>query len=142
MPDKVFVDTNILLYAKIDDGSEKYTKSHDLLTTGLVGSEIPVSVQVLNEYHVNALRLKVPVADIQNTVRQFMSNFNVVTLTPGLVEGAMRIYNHYQLQYWDCLIVAAALEAGCSILYSEDMSDGLVIDGTLTVVNLFLHGIS
>jgi predicted nucleic acid-binding protein len=109
------------------------------LAEGLVGSEISVSVQVLNEYHVNALRLKVPVTDIQNTVRQFLSNLNVVTLTPVLVEEAMRIYNRYQLQYWDSLIVAAALEAGCSALYSEDMSDGQIIDNMMTVINPFLH---
>jgi predicted nucleic acid-binding protein len=138
MPDKVFIDTNILLYAKINDGSIKHTKAHGLLAEGLVGSEISVSVQVLNEYHVNALRLKVPVPDIQDTVRQFLSNFNVVTLTPVLVEEAMRIYNHYQLQYWDSVIVAAALEAGCSVLYSEDMSDGQIIDN-MTVINPFLH---
>jgi predicted nucleic acid-binding protein len=117
MPDKVFIDTNILLYAKINDGSVKYIKAHELLSAGLIGSEISISVQVLNEYHVNALRLKVPVTDIQSTLRQFLSDFRVVSLSPGLVEEAMRIYNRYQLQYWDCIIVAAALEAGCSILY-------------------------
>jgi predicted nucleic acid-binding protein len=60
MPGKVFLDTNILLYAGIDDKTVKHTKAYDLLTAGLVGPEISVSVQVLNEYFVNALRLKVP----------------------------------------------------------------------------------
>jgi len=54
MPDRVFLDTNILLYAKIDDGSDKHSQYHRLLTTALVGSEIVVSTQVLNEYYVNA----------------------------------------------------------------------------------------
>jgi predicted nucleic acid-binding protein len=52
MPDRIFLDTNILLYAQIDDGSDKHSKCHELLTTALVGSEIVVSIQVLNEYYV------------------------------------------------------------------------------------------
>jgi predicted nucleic acid-binding protein len=48
MPDRIFLDTNILLYAKVDDGSGKHTKCHNLLAVVLVGSEIAVSAQVLN----------------------------------------------------------------------------------------------
>ncbi|MDR1469693.1 MAG: hypothetical protein LBT00_10405 [Spirochaetaceae bacterium] len=55
MSDKVFLDTNILLYAKIDDGTAKHTKSRALLTSGIVGKEVSVSIQVINEYFVNAL---------------------------------------------------------------------------------------
>jgi predicted nucleic acid-binding protein len=55
MSDKVFLDTNILLYAKIDDGTVKHTKTRSLLTTGIVGTEVSVSIQVINEYFVNAL---------------------------------------------------------------------------------------
>jgi predicted nucleic acid-binding protein len=54
MPDRIFLDTNILLYAKIDDGSYKHFECRKLLTTTLVGSEIVISTQVLNEYYVNA----------------------------------------------------------------------------------------
>jgi predicted nucleic acid-binding protein len=50
MPDKIFLDTNILLYAKVDDGGGKHTKCRGLLAVVLVGSEIVVSAQVLNEY--------------------------------------------------------------------------------------------
>jgi predicted nucleic acid-binding protein len=139
MSGKVFVDTNVLLYAKINDGTLKYVKAHDLLTTALVGSEIVISVQVINEYFVNALRKNIAADAIQNTVRQFISDFNVVPLTTGLVDGAMRIFNRYQLSYWDSVIAAAALEAGSAILYTEDMQDGLIIDGTLKVVNPFAH---
>ncbi|MDR1445682.1 MAG: hypothetical protein LBI90_02175 [Treponema sp.] len=49
MPGRVFLDTNILLYAKIDDGSQKHIKCHELLAITLVGSEIIVSAQALNE---------------------------------------------------------------------------------------------
>jgi predicted nucleic acid-binding protein len=138
MSDKVFLDTNILLYAKIDDGTVKHAKIHALLTTGIVGAEVSVSIQVINEYFVNALRKNVDTTDIETTVRQFMSDFNLVPLTAGLVNDSIRIFKQYQLSYWDSVIVAAALEADCSILYSEDLQNGQIIDGTLTVVNPLL----
>jgi predicted nucleic acid-binding protein len=139
MPERTFLDTNILLYAKIDDGSSKHIKCLDLLTRTLVGSEIAISVQVLNEYHVNALKKNIPAIEIQNTLRQFISDFDVVSLTTDLLSETFRIYNRYQFSYWDSNIVAAALEANCTILYSEDLQDGQVIDHTLKVVNPMLH---
>jgi predicted nucleic acid-binding protein len=138
MSDKVFLDTNILLYAKIDDGTVKHTKAHALLAEGIVGREVSVSIQVINEYFVNALRKNVDKADIETTVRQFMSDFNLVPLTAGLINDSIRIFKQYQFSYWDSVIVAAALEAECSVVYSEDLQNGQIIDGTLTVVNPLL----
>jgi predicted nucleic acid-binding protein len=139
MPDRIFLDTNILLYAKVDDGSDKHIKCHNLLTVVLVGSELVTSVQVLNEYYVNALKKTITPAEIQNTVNQFISDFKIVPLTKELIPETHRICNRYQFSYWDSNIVAAALEAKCKILYTEDLQDGQVIDNTLTVINPMLH---
>jgi predicted nucleic acid-binding protein len=139
MPDRIFLDTNILLYAKVDDGSDKHTKCHNLLAVILVGSEIVVSVQALNEYYVNALKKNITPAEIQNTVRQFISDFEIVPLTKELVIETHRICNRYRFSYWDSNIVAAALKAKCKILYTEDLQDGQVIDNMLTVMNPMLH---
>jgi predicted nucleic acid-binding protein len=139
MPDRIFLDTNILLYAKVDDGSDKHTKCHSLLAVVLVGSEIVVSTQVLNEYYVNALKKNIIPAGIQNTIKQFMSDFEIVSLTKELIPETHRICNRYQFSYWDSNIVAAALEAKCKILYTEDLQDGQVIDNALTVINPMFH---
>ncbi|MDR1256484.1 MAG: PIN domain-containing protein [Spirochaetaceae bacterium] len=138
MSDKVFLDTNILLYAKIDDGTAKHAKARALLTRGVAETEISVSIQVINEYFVNALRKNIDKTDIETTVRQFMRDFNLVSLTASLVADSIRLFKQYRFSYWDSLIVAAALEAGCSILYSEDLQNGQIIDGTLTAVNPLL----
>jgi predicted nucleic acid-binding protein len=139
MPDKIFLDTNILLYAKVDDGSDKHIKCHTLLTMVLIGSELVASAQVLNGYYVNALKKNITPAEIQNTVNQFISDFEIVPLTKELVPETHRICNRYQFSYWDSNIVAAALEARCKILYTEDLQDGQVIDNTLTIRNPMLH---
>jgi predicted nucleic acid-binding protein len=139
MPDRIFLDTNMLLYAKVDDGSDKHTKCHNLLTVVLVGSEIVISAQVLNEYYVNALKKNITPAEIQNTIKQFISDFEIIPLTKELIPLTHRICNRYQFSYWDSNIVAAALEAKCKILYTEDLQDGQVIDNTLTVINPMFH---
>jgi predicted nucleic acid-binding protein len=62
---------------------------------------------------------------------------NVASVTPTITELAMNIGERYQISHWDSLIVAAALATGCETLYSEDMQDGQVFEGRLTVRNPF-----
>jgi predicted nucleic acid-binding protein len=55
------------------------------------------------------------------------------------VVESFRIYESYQFSHWDCLIVAAALESDCELLYTEDLSDSQIINGTLKIINPFIH---
>jgi len=135
MPDRIFLDTNILLYAKIDDGSDKHSECHRLLTTTIVGSEIVVSTQVLNEYYVNAIKKNIPPAEIQSTIFQFISDFEVISLTKELIPETFNILNRYKFSYWDSNIVSAALEGDCDILYTEDLSNGQIINDCLRIIN-------
>lgn len=61
----------------------------------------------------------------------------IVTLTPELHRLGLRLAERYQLSVYDAMIAAAALTAACDTLYSEDMHDGLVIDGRVRIVNPF-----
>ena len=61
-----------------------------------------------------------------------MAGCDVVTVSPAVVEKAMAIEAQHGLNYWDCLIIAAALLASCDTLYSEDMQDGQVFEGRLS----------
>jgi predicted nucleic acid-binding protein len=135
MPDRIFLDTNILLYAKIDDGSDKHSKCHRLLTTTLVGSEIVVSTQVLNEYYVNAYKKNIPSAEIQSTIFQFISDFEVISLTKEFIPETFNILNHYKYSYWDSNIISSALEGDCDVLYTEDLQNGQIINNHLRIIN-------
>ncbi|GHV36906.1 hypothetical protein AGMMS49546_03230 [Spirochaetia bacterium] len=97
-----------------------------------------VSVQVLNEYYVNAYRKNVTPAEIQNTVRQFILDFDVVPLTKELTLETFRIHNRYQFSYWDSNIISAALKGACDVFYTEDLQDGQIIDDRLKVINPML----
>jgi predicted nucleic acid-binding protein len=137
MPDRVFLDTNILLYARIDDGSDKHSQCHRLLTTTLVGSEIVVSTQVLNEYYVNANKKNIPAREIQDAIFQFISDFEVIPITKELIPETFNILNRYKFSYWDSNIVSAALEGDCDVLYTEDLSNGQIINNRLRIISPF-----
>ncbi len=62
----------------------------------------------------------------------------VVPVDEGTVREAMKLAVRYQLSHWDALIVAAALEAACEVLYSEDMQHEQVFDGRVTARNPFI----
>ncbi len=126
---KPFFDTNIVVYFVTED-IEKAQRSKELLTGGGV-----ISVQVLNEFaRVARGKRKLSFAEVRISLEAVRSTCDVVDLTVETHERGLAIAERYQLQIFDSMIVAAALLAGCTTLYSEDMHDGLVIDG-LTIRN-------
>jgi predicted nucleic acid-binding protein len=62
-----------------------------------------------------------------------------VLVDNNLIIDALRIHGRYSISFYDSLMVAAALKGNCKYLISEDMQDGLVIEGKLTIVNIFIH---
>ncbi|SFJ99223.1 PIN domain-containing protein [Bradyrhizobium sp. cf659] len=130
-----FLDTNILVYAQ--QTGTKATISQDLIDQG--GT---ISVQVLNEL-ANVLRRKqgrswrdieLLFDDIDDTLDP------ALPLTANTSRAALVLVQNDGLAFYDALIVAAAIEAGCDILYSEDMQHGRSIGG-LTIVNPFLGSV-
>ncbi len=98
-----------------------------------------LSTQVLQEFFYNATRklslpLNVPMA---RDIVQAYSLWIELPITGTTVMDAIALHEARRFSFWDSLIVAAALEAGCSTLYSEDMQHGQVIDGRLTLIDPF-----
>lgn len=127
-----FFDTNVLLYLlSADEG--KADRAEDTLSTGGV-----VSVQVLNEFaSVASRKLAMSVAEIQEVLAGVRAVCKVVPIDEQTHDLGLRIVERYGLSVYDAMIVAAALLAGCRTLVSEDMQDGLTIDGTLVIRNPF-----
>jgi predicted nucleic acid-binding protein len=135
MSDKPFLDTNVLVYA-IGDDADRTPRAEALLGAGGV-----ISVQVLNELAAVAhrkLKMSWPeIADALSAIRTLCPT--AVALTIETHEHALSLTSEHGFHIYDALIVAAALEADCSELYSEDMHDGQVIDGSLTIRNPFVR---
>jgi predicted nucleic acid-binding protein len=139
MINKVFIDTNVILYAKFNDGSRKFQVADNLFRAELLKSEAYISTQVVSEFCVNAIKKGKSAQDAHNTVLKFNRRFYILPVTMNTVTEGFRLYDRYQFSYWDSLIVAAALKAGCGTLYSEDLSDGQVVDKSLKIINPFLR---
>lgn len=127
---KAFFDSNIILYL-ISGDVDKAARSEALVAEGGV-----ISVQVLNEFTSVALRkYKLPWSRIRGALDPVRYACAVESVSVETHERATVLAERYEYSFYDALILAAALIAGCSVLYSEDMQDGQVIDGQLTIRN-------
>jgi predicted nucleic acid-binding protein len=136
MPEHEFFDTNILLYAKTDDGTPKHKTAKNLVRVKVETGEPFISVQIINEFAVNAVRLCHDLSEIEKYIKEIARTFNVVSLSVALSLDAVRIMKRYQFSFWDSLVVAAALQANCAVLYTEDLQNGQIIDNQ-KIVNPF-----
>jgi predicted nucleic acid-binding protein len=133
MNGKAFFDTNVLVYAIIEEDPRR-VRARELLADG--GT---ISVQVLNEF-VSVARRKARVSwsDVRAALQWIrLLCPEVLAVTVETHESAVGIAERYGYRIYDSLIVASALEANCAILYSEDMRDGQVIDGRMRIRNPF-----
>ena len=119
----VFVDTNILVYAHDADAGEKHVRAKALIEGFWNNREIPsLSVQVLQELHVNLVRKGTAVGRSAQIVERYLS-WRVVDNTRHLLQQAFAEQQRWKISFWDSLIIAAARRAGVSTLWSEDLSD-------------------
>jgi predicted nucleic acid-binding protein len=131
-----FLDTNVLLYSDDRDAPAKRRRALDLLAEHRLARSGVVSLQVLQEYFAAATRKLGVEAGIARRKVELFANYHLVVLAVDDVLAAIDLYRLHQLAFWDALIVRAASQGGCSVLYSEDLQDGRSIDG-VTVVNPF-----
>jgi len=127
MNDKVFFDTNIIIYSYSEDEIDKHNIANNILEK--YAQDIIISKQVINEL-VNVLfkRFKLLSDDIENVVLELDTMLSIVDFDLITQIKAIRLKGRYQLQYYDALIIATAIENGCNILFSEDMQHQQVID--------------
>jgi predicted nucleic acid-binding protein len=141
MPGKCFFDTNVLVYSLAGSGTgaageddPRGARAEELLASGGV-----LSVQILNEFTAVARRkLLMSWTEVAEAVDAFLVLCpDPLSITIETHSAARVIAEKHGYNIYDALVVAAALESGCSTLYSEDFQDGQVIEGRLTVRNPF-----
>ena len=136
MPDKAFIDTNILIYSFSEDEIDKRNIANNILDK--YANDIIVSNQVINELtNIFFKKFKLSSNDIENAILEIDSAIPIVNFGLKTQIKAIRLKNRYNLQFYDSLIIATAIENGCDILLSEDMQHMQIIDDTLTIVNPF-----
>ena len=134
MNDKIFLDTNICIYA-FDNDSKKKEKALDLI----ICYNATVSTQVLMETaNVAAKKLKLKQEEIELSIDYITTFCSLQIIELSTVKQAFQISKKYQYSLYDALILSSALEANCNILFSEDMQHGQLIDNRLKILNPFL----
>jgi predicted nucleic acid-binding protein len=121
------VDTNIWLYAFVEgDDPRKSARAKSLLEASRV---VIVSPQVINEVCVNLIKkAQFSEPQVQPLIESFYAKYVVVEVSKALLLKASALREQYAFSFWDSTIVSSALQVGASVLYSEDMQAGLVVE--------------
>jgi predicted nucleic acid-binding protein len=136
---RAFLDTNIFVYAVDKGGGDKRTIADALIGRTIERRNGVVSYQVVQEFlNVALKKFEVPLTDEQARlyIGTVFRPLIAVQASLGLFSDAMDIRTRHRISWYDSLIVAAAVEGGCSVLYSEDLSHGMKING-VTIENPF-----
>jgi len=137
MTAEIFLDANVLLYASSNAAEDKAKRERAQAL--MIASPFALSAQVLQEYIANALRKKqlgISEANI-HAMLEFAATATVLPVSLELILTSVQIRRKFQVSHWDATIIAAALELGCTTLYSEDLNHGQSYNG-VRVVNPFL----
>lgn len=141
MSDRVFVDTNVLVYAHDLDAGPRHAIASRLVAELWETRAAVISTQVLQEFYVNATR-KIPSPLSRSTARQIVRTYGAWQTEPiGLPDIllASELEEQHQLSFWDALVVATALKGGAARILTEDMSDGRKVAG-VRIENPFAPG--
>jgi len=131
MKDKVFVDSNVLIYAHDLDARDKHLRAVEVVRGLWENRNGILSTQVLQEFYVNVTR-KIPEPLPRSKAREVARNYSLwqtETIHPVDVVRASEIEETNQISFWDALIVVTATKGGASTLLSEDLSAGQIIAG-------------
>ena len=128
-----FIDTNIIIYSLSQDEVKQD------IAISLLAKKPVVSVQVLSET-ANVMRRKLgfDISSVKPVIERISNECAMVLpLSITTLHDGLNLSERYGFSHFDSLIVASALEAGCTELYSEDMHNGLVVNQWLTIINPF-----
>lgn len=135
---KIFVDTNILIYAMDASDPGKRQKSRTLLRT-LVNERVGVvSTQILQEFYVASVKKLGIDPILAKSIIHALRNFETVVVDTALIEEAVDCSILNRLYFWDALIVVSAEKAHCQLLWTEDLNHGQIIRG-VKIENPFRH---
>jgi predicted nucleic acid-binding protein len=133
---KVALDTNVLAYAEGVNGAARKRAALDLLGR-LPADSTLLPVQVLGELFVVLVKKAGrPASRAQTAILHWGDAFPLIETSPDIILNAIQLATHHRLGIWDAVILAAAADAGCRLLLSEDLQDGFTWSG-VTVANPF-----
>ena len=130
----IAIDTNVLVYCHSYSEPDKQKVATNLFALSPV-----ISTQVLSEYlNVIKRKLKLPKDEIMDVCMQNLEMCKIQPVSFTTLKSARNLLDRYDFQLFDSIVVAAALEANCHILYSEDLHHGLFVENRMKIINPFI----
>jgi predicted nucleic acid-binding protein len=140
MPDsRVFLDTNILIYAYDVSAKEKHEKARDIVLALWESGLGVLSTQVMQEFFVMATR-KIPSPLDIKAAREIVDDllrWDIVVNDGDIIRKAIDLHERHKFAFWDAMIIEAATRGGAKVLLSEDLSHGRIVNG-IKIKNPFL----
>ena len=136
MSARSFFDTNVLVYTDDRDEPEKQRRALELVAEHRRAGTGVVSLQVLQEYFVAVTRKLGVQADVARRKVELFGALDVAVLAVEDILAAIDLHRLHGFSFWDALIVRAAKQTGCGVLFSEDFQDRRALEG-VRVVNPF-----
>lgn len=136
MSARSFFDTNVLVYADDKAAPAKQRRAIDLVAEHRRARTGVVSLQVLQEYFVTVTRKLLVNPQLARRKVELLAEFDVASPEVADILAAIDLHRLHGFSFWDALILRAAKQAGCNVLFSEDMQDAREVDG-LQIVNPF-----
>ncbi len=128
--DKVFFDTNILVYSADVSDARKQKIATALIKSAIDSGNVVISTQCLQEFfNVAQKKLNISKEAAKEYVEFFADNLPVIEISVPLILSAVDISIKSQFSFWDSLILSAADDTGCATVYSEDLNDQQIVGG-------------
>lgn len=137
----LFLDTNIFVYALLASEPLKKQRALQLMEQALASHLGCTSYQVIGEFANVATRkfaLRCTAQECKQFIEAAMQPLNRVSSSPELLDSALDLQEETRYSFYDSLVLAAALQADCDVLYTEDLQHNQLVRGTLRIVNPFL----
>jgi len=131
LSERVFLDTNVFVYADDADAGEKQQQAQQVILQAVQTGTAVTSTQVLQEYFSVATRkLRIP-PDVAQQKVHLMASMSVIAIDVAHIIEAIKLHRLYSLSFWDALIIQAARVGDCKEVLTEDMQAGQVVENVL-----------
>ena len=136
MSARSFFDTNVLIYTDDRAAPAKQRRALELVAEHRRAGTGVVSLQVLQEYFVTVTRKLHVEAQVARRKVELLAEFDVAALGLPDILAAIDLHRLHKFSFWDALILRAAIQTGCTVLFSEDLQQAREVDG-VRIVNPF-----
>jgi predicted nucleic acid-binding protein len=134
---KIFIDTNIIVYANDKRVAKKQKKAIEIVTSFMKNRTGTISTQVLQEYAFVAINKLKQSQNVVLRQLKLLESLEVIHQSPAQIRRAVEIMHLYKIGFWDACIISNAEHANCTEIYSEDLNPGKFYSG-IKILNPFL----